>query len=97
MAGIGGIYRVRQSAASLFHHHRPPTADRRRLDPGLERHAVRRCRRALSLTVTHALRPLKESAGPYFPPVAQVALLIVPLRPCPLTSVSVLPVPSLNP
>src|SRR3954471_14326291 len=44
-----------------------------------------RCRRALSLTVTHALRPLKESAGPYFPPVAQVALLIVPLRPCPLT------------
>src|SRR6266508_4033226 len=47
--------------------------------------------------VTSALVPLKLKAVPYLPDAVQVAPLIVPLLPLPDTSVTTVPLPSLNP
>src|SRR6266542_3420106 len=47
--------------------------------------------------VTSALVPLKLKALPYLPDAVQVAPLIVPLLPLPDTSVTTVPLPSLNP
>ena len=41
--------------------------------------------------------PLKDRAPPNFPPVLQVAPVIVPVLPLPETSLTVVPLPSLNP
>src|SRR2546423_13382623 len=56
-----------------------------------------RCRRALSLTVTQALVPLKDRALPNLPVAAQVALARAPVRPCPEASAALVPAPSLKP
>src|SRR6266545_4749724 len=50
-----------------------------------------------SLTVTRALVPLNDRAGPNFPAVVHVAASIAPLFPLPDVSVTVVPAPSLNP
>src|SRR6266496_2002884 len=55
------------------------------------------CSEAALLIVTSALLPLKLKALPYLPDVVQVAPLIVPLLPLPDTSVTTVPLPSLNP
>src|SRR2546423_11788186 len=59
--------------------------------------ALVRWSRLLSVTVTHALVPLKESAPPNSPAVVHVALASVPVRPWPEASAVVVPVPSLKP
>src|SRR2546430_3870593 len=55
------------------------------------------CSEAALLMVTSALVPLKLKALPYLPDAVQVAPLIVPLLPLPDTSVTIAPLPSLNP
>src|SRR5207248_9325152 len=55
------------------------------------------CSEAALLMVTSALVPSKLKALPYLPDVVQVAPLIVPLLPLPDTSVTTVPLPSLNP
>jgi hypothetical protein len=47
--------------------------------------------------VTKAFVPLNVKALPYFPEVVQVAPVIVPLFPLPDTSLTTVPLPSLNP
>jgi hypothetical protein len=59
--------------------------------------AVVRCKLAESFTVTQLLVPLNDNALPNFPAALHVALLIVPLFPFPETSLTVVPLPSLNP
>ena len=49
-----------------------------------------------SATVTIALVPLNDSAGPYFPVAVHVAPLTVPAR-LPTALCTTVPVPSLNP
>src|SRR6266403_2269433 len=55
------------------------------------------CSEAALLMVTSALVPLKLKALPYLPDAVQVAPLIVPLLALPDTSVTTVPLPSLNP
>src|SRR6187399_2848110 len=59
--------------------------------------AAVRCSEALSGTVTRELVPLKLSALPYLPVVAQVVLAAVPVLPLPEASLIVVPAPSSNP
>ena len=48
------------------------------------------------LTVTQAFVPLKLSAEPYFPPLAQVAFASVPVFPFPEESTADVPAPASN-
>src|SRR5690349_13866610 len=50
-----------------------------------------RCSEAESLTVTQLFVPLKDSAGPEWPWLVQVALVTVPVLPLPDRSVTVVP------
>src|ERR1700742_2559177 len=58
---------------------------------------LERCSDAASGIVTTELVPLNCRALPYFPAADQVGLVIVPLCPLPVASVSVVPDPSSNP
>src|SRR6266550_1273859 len=55
------------------------------------------CSESALLMVTSALVPLKLKALPYLPDAVQVAPLMVSLLPLPDTSVTIAPLPSLNP
>src|SRR5262245_37048337 len=57
---------------------------------------VVRSRALLSATVTQSLTPSKDSAWPKRPLAFQVAPLMVPLRPLPVRSPRVVPLPSLK-
>ena len=57
---------------------------------------VVRCRLAESAIVTQLLVPLKERAGPNFPPAVQVAPVMVPVLPLEELSATVVPLPSLK-
>src|SRR3974390_186690 len=59
--------------------------------------AVVNCSDAALPIVTTALEPLNVSALPYLPELLQIAPLTVPLFPLPDASLTVVPLPSLNP
>src|SRR5687768_13828288 len=50
----------------------------------------------LSATVTQSFTPSNDRALPYLPCVVQVAPEMVPVRPLPVTSTAVVPVPALK-